>query len=339
MSMPREITDELSGQKGQVKGNSIALDQWRGLALLFVLISHGFFFTGRVHGIGRVGVNLFFFISGILVFRSLDRVDAGGWAWAKGFWKRRLIRLYPAMFAYVLAIIPIVWLARPQEFDSFLKTIPSAIFYLVDYLPAPIWTGHLWSLSVEMQFYLLSPVLFLLWCSSRGLWICSGIMGVLMLLSLAQPFLSYQGRYQFQFAVWPMMFGFLAEASKGKLSRLSPRILRAGIWIGCVMLMASLLVMLGGIRTKGVVVALGSFAFIPCFFCYLTGFFFPGFMGRWMAWLGERTYSIYLWQQPLTIAAILPAAWHPLGALLSIAVGALQYRWCEWPFLSVKRKH
>ena len=52
---------------------SIALDQWRGLALIMVLISHGFFFTNRVNGIGRIGVNLFFFISGILVFRSLSR--------------------------------------------------------------------------------------------------------------------------------------------------------------------------------------------------------------------------------------------------------------------------
>src|SRR5207237_1796703 len=36
-------------------GNSAALDQWRGLALVLVLISHGFYFTGRVHGVGRIG--------------------------------------------------------------------------------------------------------------------------------------------------------------------------------------------------------------------------------------------------------------------------------------------
>ena len=62
-------TKILSEAERDARG-SIALDQWRGLALLLVLISHGFFFTDRVNGIGRVGVNLFFFISGILVFRS-----------------------------------------------------------------------------------------------------------------------------------------------------------------------------------------------------------------------------------------------------------------------------
>src|SRR5438270_6343993 len=81
---------------GSPKGNSASLDQWRGLALVLVLISHGFFFTGKVNGIGRVGVNLFFFISGILVFRSLAKERTVA-KWERGclFWKRRLLRLYP----------------------------------------------------------------------------------------------------------------------------------------------------------------------------------------------------------------------------------------------------
>src|ERR1035438_2389048 len=71
------------------QAGSIALDQWRGLALVLVLISHGFFFTDRVNGIGRVGVNLFFFISGILVFRSLSRSRAASpWERPRSYWWR-----------------------------------------------------------------------------------------------------------------------------------------------------------------------------------------------------------------------------------------------------------
>ena len=66
----------IAGSEREPAG-SIALDQWRGLALVLVLISHGFYFTDRVNGLGRVGVNLFFFISGILVFRSLSRIARG----------------------------------------------------------------------------------------------------------------------------------------------------------------------------------------------------------------------------------------------------------------------
>src|SRR4051794_30735148 len=77
--------------KAVALGNSASLDQWRGLALVLVLISHSLYFTSRVHGIGRVGVNLFFFISGILVFRSLSKDDAGAkWEKARHFWERRL---------------------------------------------------------------------------------------------------------------------------------------------------------------------------------------------------------------------------------------------------------
>ena len=151
-------------------GNSTALDQWRGLALVFVLISHGFSFTGRVQGLGRVGVNLFFFISGVLVFRSLSRPrENSGWALTRGFWKRRARRLYPALATYVLAMFPVVitwlrWLGGPDsEWGRFLRGVPFALGYVVNYWPAsPISLAHLWSLSCEMQFYLLAPGIFLL---------------------------------------------------------------------------------------------------------------------------------------------------------------------------------
>ena len=148
---------------------SIALDQWRGLALLLVLISHGFFFTNRVNGIGRVGVNLFFFISGILVFRSLSRTSAKtDFERAGSFWLRRLRRLYPAMLAYALVMMLPVWLFqhRPNlppmsDFATYIKALPLAVTYTMNYFEAPMSLGHLWSLACEMQFYLLAPVIYL----------------------------------------------------------------------------------------------------------------------------------------------------------------------------------
>ena len=112
------------------RAGSVALDQWRGLALVLVLISHGFLFTGRVNGLGRVGVNLLFFISGILVFRSLARSRAAShWERTRSYWWRRFRRLYPALIAYVLAMLPLAWLLqhRPQlpaesDFGSYLKS-------------------------------------------------------------------------------------------------------------------------------------------------------------------------------------------------------------------------
>jgi hypothetical protein len=53
------VTEEQPKSSPQSSGNSTALEQRRGFALLLVLIFHGFFFTNQVNGVGRVGVNLF----------------------------------------------------------------------------------------------------------------------------------------------------------------------------------------------------------------------------------------------------------------------------------------
>src|SRR5262245_10492973 len=180
---------------------SIALDQWRGLALLLVLVSHGFYLTGRVHGIGRVGVNLFFFISGILVFRSLSRSRAAGaWERTRSFWWRRFRRLYPAMISYTLAMLGVTWLLRNQyhvlpqsDVGSYVKAIPLALGYVINYVTdrAPMSLRHLWSLACEMQFYFVAPLLFLLGGDTirRRNRVFGGVLIVLLLLGLAQPFI------------------------------------------------------------------------------------------------------------------------------------------------------
>jgi hypothetical protein len=49
-----KVTYAGSGRTAAPKG-SVALDQWRGMALIRVLVSHGFYFTGCVAGAGRIG--------------------------------------------------------------------------------------------------------------------------------------------------------------------------------------------------------------------------------------------------------------------------------------------
>ena len=101
------LTSPSVGGTARSSNGSIALDQWRGFALILVLFQHALFFTNRVNGLGRIGVNLFFFISGILVYRSLHKEEAvkSGWQLARSFWWRRFRRLYPALIAYVLTML------------------------------------------------------------------------------------------------------------------------------------------------------------------------------------------------------------------------------------------
>ena len=326
---------------------SIALDQWRGLALVLVLISHGFFFTDRVNGIGRVGVNLFFFISGILVFRSLSHTRAKtDLERSKSFWWRRLRRLYPAMITYTLAMLPLAWLLQHQpnlppgsDFISYLRAVPVAFVYGVNYFETPMSIGHMWSLACEMQFYMLAPIIYLLGGKTdrRRHLVFGFLLVVLLGLGLAQPFIG-KWKYHFEFAVWPMMLGFCCEYKRNWFQRIPKPFVTLILWLSIAICAASLLIMLFGMEMKPLVVATGALLLAPCLMAYLFGRPMPKMIGLAMKWMGERTYSIYLWQQPFTICDFLPNILHPIGAMISVAVGGLWFHFFEKPFLSASRR-
>lgn len=333
---------------------SIALDQWRGLALVFVLISHGFFFENHSNGIGRVGVNLFFFISGILVFRSLTHTRAAtDLARAKSFWWRRLRRLYPAVAGYVLAMLAVVALLqhRPglppgSDLGSYIRGIPVAMLYGANYFTVPMSLGHLWSLSCEMQFYLLAPVIYLLGgrAERRRNSVFGFLLAGLVALGIAQPVIHHwkpaidEWKYHFEFAVWPMMVGFCCEYKRHWFRRIPPAFITLILWLGAAVCAAELGVALFGVEMKPLAIATGGLLLAPCWLAYLFGRPMHKIVGPAMKWLGERTYSIYLWQEPFTICDFLPNFWQPAGALLSVVVGGAWFRWFERPFLSASRR-
>jgi peptidoglycan/LPS O-acetylase OafA/YrhL len=110
------------------------------------------------------------------------------------------------------------------------------------------------------------------------------------------------------------------------------------LWLGAAVGSVSLLAMFFYPGAKLVVVAAGALLLAPCLLAYLTGRPLPGISGRVLKWLGVRTYSIYLWQEPFTICGFLPGILQPVGALVSIAVGAVWFHWFERPFLSAGRQ-
>lgn len=329
-------------------GNSTALDQWRGLALVFVLISHGFYFSGRVYGLGRVGVNLFFFISGVLVFKSLTgHHDRTAWERTSHFWKRRLRRLYPALAAYVLAMLPIVYVLRhvpgavSPSMAAYLRGVPLALFYGVNYCPDAVMSlGHLWSLACEMQFYFLAPIIFLLGgkpTAQRNL-----VWGTVLLALVSWGFIGAirypDYKYHFEIAVWPMMLGFFCEYRKDLFRHIPGSFFHWIILSSVAAFIAMSGLMFCGFEMKYEVIAIGTFVFVPCFLAYLGNRTLSGPVGRTLTWLGERTYSIYLWQQPFTICNYLPNMLHPPGAVAAAFLGGFWFRIFESPFLSQKRR-
>jgi peptidoglycan/LPS O-acetylase OafA/YrhL len=143
------------------------LDGLRAFAVAAVLIRH-FFHPERVGGIdfALLAVWLFFVLSGFLItgilLRSRDQADDGGdqrrFA-LRQFYIRRFLRIFP-LYYLVLSIAAILDLSDVRD------TILWHLAYASNYLFAAQGqygsvTGHLWSLSVEEQFYVLWPALIL----------------------------------------------------------------------------------------------------------------------------------------------------------------------------------
>ena len=151
-----------------------SLDGLRALSISLVILSHSFGGEGilgyvlhRAGDVGVLGVRVFFVISGFLITSLLlaehRKTGAISLPW---FYFRRTMRIFPAFYAFA-AVMALVAALR-------VVAIPAADFlfavtYTMNFIAEPAWAlGHLWSLAVEEQFYLLWPATLCLLGLRRG---------------------------------------------------------------------------------------------------------------------------------------------------------------------------
>lgn len=146
------------------------LDQLRAISIISVMANH--VRSDLLPG-GGVGVGVFFALSGFLIARKLLKTPRNRFAYA-GFIVRRVFRVYP-LFLLVLALIAVCMrITHPDWFGLFLQTLPrTALLY-----DGPEgWTGYgigvLWTLRVEIAFYLSLPMALLILGARAGILIYS----------------------------------------------------------------------------------------------------------------------------------------------------------------------
>ena len=160
-------TGAATGNLGARWGHLPALDGLRGLSVMGVL----FFHAGHLSG-GFLGVDAFFALSGFLITTLLIReAERSSRIDLVGFWGRRLRRLLPAVV--VLLVVTMLWarwFGSSAEWDGVRRDGPWAQAYLAnwnqiassdgywDSFASPPLLGHLWSLAIEEQFYVVWPV-------------------------------------------------------------------------------------------------------------------------------------------------------------------------------------
>jgi peptidoglycan/LPS O-acetylase OafA/YrhL len=155
------------------------LDGLRALAVIGVMLYHAD--VGWAQG-GFLGVDVFFVLSGYLVTSIVvEGIDKRGTLGFRRFWSSRMRRLAPAQVAVIAVTVLVVALWHPKELADLRGQAAAALtgttnWYLIatkgsyfEQLGRPPVLRHLWSLAIELQFYLLFPlVLAVLWPRMRN---------------------------------------------------------------------------------------------------------------------------------------------------------------------------
>ena len=205
-----------------------SLDGWRALAVLFVMVEHDYrpAWAGSTQrgliNFGGSGVYLFFAISGILICtRLLEEEDLLGRLNLKGFYIRRVLRIQPAAWAYLLVIALLVlvgaihqwwrfWLGALFLYRNYQLNVTSAQISVLGYF-----TGHFWTLAVEEHFYLFLSLFLFYVRRARAVWLlvfCAVAVGWPLVFPTyaAHAFLVSQGRRTEMQIIWLLVPALLA---------------------------------------------------------------------------------------------------------------------------------
>ena len=337
-----------------------SLDGLRALSILIVLVGHAArgnnppAFLWPIRDLGILGVFLFFAISGfIITLLMLRERQRSGTVSLSAFWKRRALRILPpfaaacAGIAVAASLGLMVW-----HWQSFFGALTFTKNF--NWLEGDWFFGHFWSLSMEEQFYLFWPLLFLsLMHSGRAA-------VVLLSMVLASPLLALTGLEVIppKLANSLPCIPYLAagcllavllhtrERLFGKL-RLRLGLRRAVLWLVPLCALAA-----ACYKRDGHYLAFGTAlqaALLPlaAFVLVAETVMEDGLLRRTLSWaplrwLGLASYSIYLWQQlflgePDTYEAHWFWTVWPQNILAALVCGTLAYLLVERPVSSLKK--
>lgn len=343
------------------------LDGIRAIAVIMVLAYH---LKLALFKSGFLGVTVFFVLSGYLITGILiSEVEEEGTIDLKNFWLRRIRRLVPAVMSMAVVIIFVSavvnriiftkgckdFLASVLGFNNWWQIFNKVSYFEAAGVPSPF--THCWSLAIETQFYLIYPLILLgiyKLAKSRGegrakrgllfagVTLLLALISVILMIVLFDP---QQDASRVYYGTDTRAFSLLFGALLAILweYRMVPRRLSASVnmVLGSVSF-AVLLVMTIAINGSSNFWYRGG----QFFGTILTVLMVYAVLGRktWLSrflsnpvlkWIGDRSYSIYLWHYPiiLLISKGIKASWWItlIEIVLSVVLAELSYRFIETP--------
>lgn len=339
-------------QAGEVR--SARIESLRALAAMSVVVGHVWLFSQgaasatyphRLVEAGRYGVWLFFALTGYLLFWPFVRSSLadGGPIDLRRYALNRALRILPLYYVVVVVLLVVdqhggsasQWLRFTTMTESFSRSTVGTV-------DVPIW-----SLVVEVQFYVLLPLLAWALLRTRDARRAALVLAVLAGLSLAVWFVKVHSpvnpdlrwRYSLPatfFNFTPGMFLALLRARTRRVPGGSTALVLGGV--------ALWLVAASAIRWAEPLCALGAALIVGAFVLPVAdGALTRSLAFRPLAALGVASYSLYLWHVPVIRSLHSHTGWATAalllgGAAAAIAVAAASYLAVERPFLGLRRR-
>jgi len=354
-----------AGEMGYLPG----LDGLRAIAIIGVLLYHAG--IDWVPG-GFLGVDVFFVLSGFLITSLiLEEYDRAGRIDFKRFYIRRARRLLPAVFVLLIAVGIAVLLFYRDALSAFREDALATLLYLNNWwyifvdqsyfesMGRPPLLKHLWSLSIEEQFYLIWPAVALLLVRRGGRPLIRRVAILVAVASTAwMAYLAIRGGYPVDadpsrayFGTDSHIMGLLIGAAlatvwrPGRLSASIPRgaqVLVTGIGVTMIAVIAGFYLFVGEFTPwlyRGGFLALAVFTAVLIAAATHPASPLGAVLGIGvLRYLGRRSYGIYLWHWPVFMVTRpgIDVPWsEPVAFVarltITVVIAEVSYRLVEMP--------
>lgn len=338
-----------------------ALDGIRAIAILLVLFSHCVIYDQFtwLHNIGKelgyLGVSIFFVLSGYLITRLLIKEEERFESISlKNFYIRRSFRLLPALWIYLLVVF-FLWLKGLLPNNPWHSFVTS-VLYIRNLIGHGSATDHLWSLSVEEQFYFLWPIILIIFSKQNYRRLIFVLITIFIIVAwrfyaITHNLASFGDIYiRTDFRLDSPLLGCALALIERKnlISSLNSSPFLSDLWlvsstflIGCWTLIQLKFGNFWGISSTLV-------SLLGCILIYSQIYSPNGFGNKILAspplvFIGKISYGLYLWQalflynttlEPLGFLRVFP-----VNLLLTFLCGLTSYFVIEKPFLKIKDKN
>ena len=332
------------------------IDGLRALAVLSVVFFHAF--PELIHG-GFIGVDIFFVISGYLIssiiFKGLENESFS----FVEFYSRRIKRIFPAITIVLAGCLIFGWFALiAEEYEQLGKHSLGASTFTNNFM---FWTEsgyfdknantkpllHLWSLSIEEQFYLFWP-LFLWWAYKWRSYLGKVLIGLVFGFTLLHFYIFYPNKIAAFYAPYSRFFEFLIGAFIA-YQHLKPKEKSNSLLFKRFRSMQSLL----GLVLILIGIHVATKSHFPGWYALLSPVLGTALIidspedslvnkqllsNKIVVWIGLISYPLYLWHWPLLSYSYIVTSQTPLLAVrVALVISAfllaiLTYHFIEKPF-------